>query len=338
MWHFVVRGVNIRAGRGALLATLLPALLLTGACSPPHSGMAADQQRIEPDQLLADVEALAAESMEGRRTGTEGHERARDYIVHAFRDRGLEPMGDSFLHSIEIASGDGPIRGWNIIARVDGTEEPDRFIVVTGHYDHLGFRNDQLFPGADDNASGAAAVIALAGYFRSNPPRNSILFMTPDAEERGLRGARAFVEDPPVPLEAIMINVNADMISHNARGELYAAGGFHYPFLDELLDRAPHDSDVTLLRGHDRPGIPAEDDWTMLSDHGAFHEAGIPFMYFGVEDHAHYHKPSDVFEIVHPDFYHGAVETILSFLLVVDEELDRIAEESGRAVAAPAGE
>jgi hypothetical protein len=311
-----------RGGRAGALAVIFAAL--AAACSAAPDGVAAGQERIDRQQLLDHVETLASRQMEGRRTGSEGHVRARDHIARAFEAQELEPIGGSFLHPFSFTAQGRDVRGWNIIGMVRGTELPDRYIVVTGHYDHLGIRNDQLFPGADDNASGAAAVIALGGWFRDHPPRHSIVFMTPDAEEFGLRGARDFVADPPVPLDAIVLNVNLDMISHNEAGELFAAGPFHYPSLGELVDRTRRAPGVTLLKGHDQPHPQPEDDWTMLSDHGAFHEAGIPFLYFGVEDHAHYHKPTDVFDIIHPDFYHGAVETILNFVLLADQELDAI--------------
>jgi Zn-dependent M28 family amino/carboxypeptidase len=304
------------AGFGSLAVLLLAAATCTAQTqSREHVG------RVDADALFAHVEALAADSMEGRRTGTPGHQRARNYILNAFEETGLERFGDSWVRAFTFTSDRAQYRGENLVGLVRGTSEPDRYIVFTAHYDHLGIQNDQIFNGADDNASGVGALLALAGYFREHPPRHSILFVAIDAEEFGLEGARAFVADPPVPLESIVVNVNADMISHSPRRELYAAGTFHYPVLGAYLDRVGPAEGVTLLRGHDQPHPVPEDDWTMLSDHGAFHEKGIPFLYFGVEDHAHYHKPTDVFENIHSDFYVGAVETILSFVLALDEDL-----------------
>jgi hypothetical protein len=86
--------------------------------------------------------------------------------------------------------------------------------------------------------------------------------------------------------------------------------------IESVAERAP----VRLLTGHDRPDLPPGDDWTMASDHGAFHEVGIPFLYFGVEDHPGYHHPSDTFENITPEFYGNAVETILDFLMGADRE------------------
>ncbi len=83
-------------------------------------------------------------------------------------------------------------------------------------------------------------------------------------------------------------------------------------------------AEVTLLLGHDSPVGPSRDDWTSLSDHTAFHEAGIPFLYFGVEDHRDYHRTSDTFENVTLDFFVDAVETIIDFVQVADREGERL--------------
>src|SRR5690606_11353073 len=139
-----------------------------------------------------------------------------------------------------------------------------------------------------------------------------------DAEEGGLRGARAFVAAPPVPLDSIRLNVNLDMVGRNARGELYVAGLHHYPFLTPIVSAVQAEAEIRVLPGHDDPSLGA-DDWTSQSDHGAFHEKGIPFLYFGVEDHPDYHRPTDTFDHIMPGFFVDAVEAVLTAVLVADE-------------------
>jgi Zn-dependent M28 family amino/carboxypeptidase len=147
-----------------------------------------------------------------------------------------------------------------------------------------------------------------------------MVFALWDAEEVGHLGSRAFVADPPIPLTSIAVNVNLDMVSRNDRDELYAAGAHHYPAMRPVLDSlAPH-SAVLLRFGHDSGG--GRDDWTGQSDHASFHAAKIPFVYFGVEDHPDYHRPTDDFERILPGFYVRAVRTIGGFL----ERLDRTLE------------
>ncbi len=290
--------------------------------------------RLDGARMLEDQRTLAHDSMEGRRTGTPGIERARRFLAQAMEDRGLGLVDGVRSRTFEfVGRQDGvSYEGVNLHALVPGTVHPDRYIVVTAHYDHLGVQDGQIFNGADDNASGTAAILAMADWFSRNLPRHSLLFVAFDAEEMGLQGARAFIQDPPVPLDRIVMNVNLDMVSRSEAGELYAAGTHHYPFLVPLVEEVASVSGITLLMGHDSPDLPPGDDWTLSSDHGPFHQAGIPFLYFGVEDHPGYHAPSDVVEEITPDFYIEAVESALDFLLLVDRRGERImdARSGGR--------
>jgi Zn-dependent M28 family amino/carboxypeptidase len=185
--------------------------------------------------------------------------------------------------------------------------------VVGAHYD-----SPEGSPGADDNASGTAALMALAAWFAQHPASHSLVFAAFDGEEAGLRGARAFVSDPPVPLAQIALNVNMDMVSHSEKGELYAAGAAHYPQLRAPLERVAASAPVTLLLGHDTPQPTAHDDWTDQSDQGAFHAKQIPFVYFGVEDHPDYHRPSDELRTITTGFYVRAVRTVLATVQALD--------------------
>lgn len=286
---------------------------------------------VERDRLLADVAILAHDSMEGRRAGSEGIQRARRYLVAELAARGIAPMDGRFERSFRFPTGGGEVEAVNLLGVVRGTEHPDEFIVVTAHYDHLGIREGEIFNGADDNASGTAALLALAARFAAEPPRHSFLFALLDAEEMGLRGAREFIADPPTPLATVLLNVNLDMVSRSELGELYAAGTHHYPFLVPLVADVAGASGARVLLGHDTPDLPSGDDWTLASDHGPFHEAGIPFLYFGVEDHAGYHAPSDDFEGITPAFFVQAVETILDFVRLADARGSEIRAASGRA-------
>ena len=313
--------------------TRLLLLLALAACAPAGPGAApaaSGPPEIDRETLLRNVQVLSADSMEGRRPGTPGGARARAHLLREFRRVGLEPVNGTYEHPFTFTGRRDSTthRGVNLLGKVSGTRHPDRYVVVTAHYDHVGIGRpvdgDSIYNGADDNASGTAALLALAEHFREHPPESSILFAALDAEEMGLRGARALVEAPPVPREAIVLNVNMDMVSHSGKGELYAAGAAHSPFLRPLLETVAARAPVTLLLGHDRPEPTPQDDWTMQSDHGVFHRAGIPFVYFGVEDHPDYHRPSDEFGTITPDFYVGAVRTIADALRVFDRALPEI--------------
>ena len=135
-----------------------------------------------------------------------------------------------------------------------------------------------------------------------------------------LQGGQAFLVKPPVPRERIALNVNLDMVSRNDKREIFIAGTYHYPELKPVLEEVVRRAPVTVLFGHDKPVAVAGgvEDWTSQSDHGPFHDAKIPFVYFGVEDHADYHKPTDTADKINRGFFVDVAETILDSLLALD--------------------
>lgn len=315
----------------AALVVALVASTLFAACAPggapagtAAAAPAASAVAIDSATMMRDIAVLADDSMEGRRVGTPGGARARSFLVRRYADIGVQPIGASgFEHPFTFVRGDSTIQSVNVVGVVRGFADPDRYIVVSAHYDHLGIRNGEIYNGADDNASGTAALLQLATHFVGSPPRHSLVFVAFDAEEDGLRGAHAFVADPPVTRAAMLLNLNLDMVGRNDAGELYVAGTHHYPQLLPFVQRVAAVAEVTLIAGHDTPN-PARpsDDWTRASDHGAFHAVSIPFLYFGVEDHPDYHRASDDLSGIQPGFYARAVRTVLHTLMLLDAELD----------------
>ena len=309
------------------------ALVLLVSCASantPPAGQASGP--IPATALMAHVSVLAADSMRGRLSGSPEAAETRAYIARQFGQAGLQRVGVSFEHPTEATSPrDSSVRrATNIVGLVRGRANADRYIVVTAHYDHVGVRDGEVYNGADDNASGTGALIEMARWFAANPPQHSILFVALDFEEGGLNGARGFVARPPVPLAAIALNVNMDMVGRNEKNELFASGTSYYPFLRPFLDSTAARSSITLRFGHDDPNGPRTDDWTTQSDHYAFHAARIPFIYFGVEDHPDYHKPTDDVERLMPTFYAGAVNTILDAIRMFDRNLSTISQSARR--------
>lgn len=288
--------------------------------------------RIDERLLLADLKALSDPAMEGRKVGTPGGARARAYLLQRYRAIGLEPVGSSFEQAFTFTPGRGiafwrarfwqtrqPVSGVNLIGRITGSSEPDQVIVISAHYDHLGVRGGQVFTGADDNASGVAAMLAMASWFKAHPPRHTLLFVAFDGEEGGLRGARAFLAQPPVPAAQLLANINFDMLSRSKPGEIFATGLWANPQLKAPLDALRATARPTLLYGHDHPRpFWNGDDWTLQSDQGVFAKAGIAFLYFGVEDHPDYHQPSDRFEKVDLPFYPQVADLMTGVVAAVD--------------------
>lgn len=293
---------------------LLPALCL-------HA-----QPSILPDSLLAHVRELSDNRYEGRRTQEPGNLMAGEYLLQRFRAMELKPLDTSYVHSFRFYNRwlRESFTGRNIIGYVRGAVYPDKYIVLSAHYDHVGRKNSKIYNGADDNASGTGALLEIARHFSRHPPRHSIIFAAFDAEELGLQGADAFVEEPPIPLENILFDLNMDMVGRNAKNELYICGAKHYPFFRAPLEKLAEGHPLSILFGHDEPVPTPQDDWTMSSDHGRFHQKGIPFLYFGVEDHEDYHQPTDDFERIMPEFYTKAVGFILESLLWLDGNWEEI--------------
>ena len=322
--------VRRRARRTSLSCAVL--LCLAAAAAFAQSARPRENGRFDAARLMRDVETLSAPEMEGRLTGSPGNKRAQVFILSQFKDIGLEPLDGAFEQKFSYRRTAGGTTtevndAANLIGLVRGTVERDKFVLVSAHYDHLGVRNGQVYRGADDNASGVAGLLATAHWFRAHPARRSLLFVAFDGEEGGLQGARHFVAHPPVPLDRISTVVNLDMIARGDKNVLFVAGTHHSPALKPIVEDAARGRSITIAFGHDRPGLPPGDDWTQSSDHGPFHTARLPFLYFGVEDHPDYHKPSDTADKIPRAFYVEAVEMVLS-------TVQRLADMS--ATAAPA--
>lgn len=264
--------------------------------------------------LMADLRVLSADSMRGRGAGTPDLERAAAYVARRFAAIGVEPVGASGYDRAFALDGGG--RGHNVVGRLSGTVHPQSVLLVTAHLDHLGVRRGLVYNGADDNASGVAALLAVAEALRRDPPQHTVVFAALDGEEIGLQGAQALAADPPVPLGAILAVVNLDMVARGDGGALWASGAAHYPHLRPILEPVLAAAPVPVRFGHD--GGAGSDNWTGASDHAAFHQRGVPFVYFGVEDHADYHTPTDDADRVQPAFFAGAAEAIVAAVRALD--------------------
>lgn len=269
--------------------------------------------------VMSDIQYLASDELEGRETGTIGNEKAREYLLKRFKSLGLEKEDDSYFQPFTFETEDEgtQLDGKNLVGTIPG--ETNKYIIITAHYDHIGVIDGEIYNGADDNASGTAGLLAIAAYFQKNPPKNNLVFVACDAEEKGLQGAKYFVKNLSVPKEAILLNVNMDMISRSDKNEVYACGTNYFPHFKPLLKKTGKKSPIKLKFGHDDPKL-GHDDWTFSSDHGPFYSAGIPFIYFGVEDHEDYHQHTDEIDKIDPDFVQNTVGLITDFVKRVDKK------------------
>ena len=212
----------------------------------------------------------------------------------------------------------------NVVAMVRGSDPVlrEEYIVYSAHLDHVGVGianevGDSIYNGADDNASGTAALIEAAAAFAglAVPPARSIIFLAVSGEEKGLLGSEYYSKNPTVPIEQIIMNINMDMVGRSHHPDTVQGIGRQYTNLGLLTDR--------VLREHPDLGFTLiedpkpEEQGFFRSDHLHFVNKDIPAIFFSTGfDHDDYHKPSDEFELIDMDnaarvsrmaFYLGAL-------------------------------
>lgn len=303
------------------------ALLMTLSCKGQSENTTeniTEQTKVEAqlfnaDELLERVKFLSLDSLEGRRTGEKGGLIARDYVVSQFKKHEISPFLTEYTQpfTFESRRNKKTYEAANVLGLIKGTDKSDTYIVISAHYDHVGINKGEIYNGADDDASGTSALFSMAEYFKNNPPKHSVILAAFDAEELGLQGAKYFLEANTLSKDQIVLDINLDMIGRNDNNELYVVGTNIYTKLQPAITDLKLPENFKLLTGHD--GLDDKQNWVSSSDHGPFHKQEIPFLYFGVEDHKDYHKPTDDFESIQPEFYVKAVTTIISVFEKVDD-------------------
>ncbi len=273
----------------------------------------------EYSELLDIQKMLASDEFKGRGTGN--NKEAQDLIIGHFHKTGLKKLTDSYavpFNFIDLLTRKKR-EGINVVGYITGKTNPDEYIVIGAHYDHLGIVNDTIYNGADDNASGTAALLYLSDFFSKNQPENSIIFAAFDAEEQGLYGSIDFVNKPYVSLSNIKLNINFDMISRNPKNEIYVVGTLPYPQFKLPITTVAKNHPLKVSYGHDDPDDKTKDYWMNSSDNAAFFQKGIPNITFSEEDHPDYHKSTDDLENTDPDFYINVVKFITESIQAIDQ-------------------
>ena len=256
--------------------------------------------------MKADVEWLAAPEREGRGAGSRGLDAAATYIAERFDRLGLAPLtpgtrGDGRYFQLFNMTGENgePLPARNVIAVLPGANPAlnGQALIVSAHYDHLGFgwpdaragAKGQLHPGADDNASGIAVMLELAQLMAHAKPERSVIFAAFAGEEAGLVGARHYVKAAQAsgarfPLSGHIVDLNLDTVGRLADGKVTVFGTGSARELPFIFMGA---SAVT--------GVPAQvvAQEMNASDHTAFVEAGVPAVQLFASTASDYHRPSD---------------------------------------------
>ena len=300
-------------------------IILSVACSSPISIEKTLYE--QPDELvLQHLRYLSSDALNGRRFGTKGGKLAQDYIVKQLTKNQIKPMNGSYLSAFSIESLFKSRQGSNVIGFIKGVEFPNSFIVLSAHFDHIGGQGSKIYNGADDNASGTAALLYYAKRLKASPLRYSVILLFTDAEEENLKGAQAFIKQYPQILANIVLNINLDMIAGttNTKRLRYISRGLDRVLArDKILALSQQSYPIPLKIGFKQAGRREQNKikWQIASDHGRVYRHKIPFIYYGVGNHINYHQTSDNYENINRSFYLAAVEVIYHQINFIDQNL-----------------
>ncbi len=277
--------------------------------------------------IRVDVVYLSSDLLEGRETGSEGEKLAAQYIASRFEKMGLKPGGsnNTWYQSFDFKYNPNPHGGTggedrtgkNVLGYLDNGAATT--VVIGAHYDHLGHgdfsslaANDKsIHNGADDNASGVAALLHIAEYLKisGRAKSNNYLFMAFSGEELGLVGSKAFVNNPTIDITKVNYMINMDMVGRlNAEKVLAINGAGTSPLWKDAL-AAIKVADIQ---------IKTTDSGVGPSDHTSFYFADKPVLHFFTGQHTDYHKPSDDSEKIN---YEGLLD-VSNYIIALIEKLD----------------
>tara|TARA_R110002012_G_scaffold283090_2_gene473225 strand:+ start:182853 stop:184076 length:1224 start_codon:yes stop_codon:yes gene_type:complete len=281
------------------------------------------------NKIKEDVTFLADDKLEGRETGTKGEQEAAAYIVKRFEDMGIQGKGTNNFYQTftfkpknephgEVAytenSQDSTITGTNVLGYIDNQAE--NTIIIGAHYDHLGYGGEgslykgekAIHNGADDNASGVAVMLDLAGKLKGVNTSNNYLFMAFSGEEMGLLGSNYFAKNPTIDSKAVSYMINMDMVGRLKQDSTLAVYGTGTsPIFKQVL--SSHNDKFKLIENESGVGP---------SDHTSFYLIDIPVLHFFTGQHEDYHKPGDDSEKLN---YEG-METISNYIFDVITDLN----------------
>jgi len=287
------------------------------------------QEYKHENRIKEDVIFLADDKLEGRETGTKGEQEAAAYIVKRFEDIGLLPKGTEGFYqtfsfkpktdphsevSYTVNPEDSTITGINVLGFIDNQAE--NTIIIGAHYDHLGYGSDgslhrgkkAIHNGADDNASGVAVLLDLAGKLKNVNTSNNYLFMAFSGEEMGLLGSNYFTKNATLDLNKANYMINMDMVGRLKQDSTLAVYGVGTsPRWKQTLSAT--NSGFKLIEKESGVGP---------SDHTSFYLQDMPVLHFFTGQHDDYHKPGDDSEKLN---YEG-MEAISNYIFDIITEID----------------
>lgn len=322
--------MNVRTAHFAIVAAVFVMGIAASSCAQAPAEVSAmigeDDDGEIPSAMYVDVAYLSSDLLRGREAGTRGEQLAAQYIASRFAELGLQPAGPDgawyqpFEFRVSSNPNAAPDEGEqrtsrNVVGLLDNGA--DRTVVIGAHYDHLGFGgfgsrqpgDSLIHNGADDNASGVAAMLEIAGQLGDSEAKaNNYAFVAFSGEELGLYGSKHFVQSPSLPGE-INYMINLDMVGRLGDERRLAVNGTGTsPAWEDVLDVADA-NDLTISQHASGLGP---------SDHSSFYLEGIPVLHLFTGQHAEYHKPGDDSHLIN----YGGIVDIASFTVEMIEALD----------------
>lgn len=284
---------------------VLAALILAPLACARADDESDQRSTINEATLEAHIKLLASDELEGRAAGFPGNERAVSYLVDQIKGYGLAPAGDDGGYTQEFTF-KGDRKAKNVCAVLEGSDPKLKaeFVGIGCHLDHVGRvgqavggqspggpAGDEIWNGADDNASGTSAVLAVARAFAKakTKPRRSILFCWWNAEEAGLLGSKHWVKNPTRPLDKITYYLNLDMVGRNPERPMDMEGTKNAE--GERLEKII--KDACEAEGLKITPFDHSNEAMFRSDGASFLEQGIPASMMFTSWHADYHRSGD---------------------------------------------
>lgn len=299
-------------------------------------GCGAPKYLFDQDEIFSEIKesvyTLAADDMMGRETGTEGEIKASQYIMSEFVQIGVQafPSLGGYLQPFVFTANPhfdpehghpiGKSIGHNVVGYLENGK--DEWIVVGAHYDHIGMGGPYsrepdmhaVHNGADDNASGVAAMLALARQLRSRPLDYNVLLIAFSGEEFGLWGSKHFIENLPIASSSIRYMLNFDMVGRMSDAkELVVHGTGTSPIWPESLRESNETVGLKLVMKESGSGP---------SDHAAFYQNDIPVLFFFTGQNEDYHKPSDDADKINYPGIHAISELARNLVFETQEYKD----------------
>ena len=297
---------------------LLLALLLVGNITFAQSPIERALNTINRSSAEATINFLASDELQGREAGFHGSRVTSEYIVSLLQWMGVSPLADCYFQPFDAYRKERQKKGRlevhpdsiaklkqevhqkltmrNVLGMIPGKNTKE-YVIVGAHFDHLGIDpvldGDQIYNGADDNASGVSAVLQIARAFLASgqQPERNVIFAFWDGEEKGLLGSKYFVQTCSF-LSQIKGYLNFDMIGRNNKPQqpkqvVYFYTAAHPVFGDWLKE------DIRKYGLQLEPDYRAWENPIGGSDNGSFAKVGIPIIWYHTDGHPDYHQPSD---------------------------------------------